>query len=97
MVFSSERLAAMISRQIALMCSPTSGPSLISCRRAITCCSRSGRNTGALNSFLTSPTSSATAARWFSSAISCVSIASIRSRRGLSRELSSSSMLNSRA
>ena len=27
----------MISRQIALMCSPASGPSLMSCKRAITC------------------------------------------------------------
>lgn len=53
----------MISRQIALMCSLASGPALMSCKRAITCCSRSGRNTGALKCFLTSPISSATAAR----------------------------------
>lgn len=91
-VCSSARLAAMISRQMALMCSLASGPALMSCSRAITCSSRSGRNTGALKCFLTSPTSSATAARWFRSAISCASIASMRSRSGFRREFSSSSM-----
>jgi hypothetical protein len=63
---------------------PLSGPGLRSATPRSTCASRSGRNTGALVSALTWPTSCASWARRLSRSRICASIASICSRRGVS-------------
>jgi TPP-dependent indolepyruvate ferredoxin oxidoreductase alpha subunit len=59
----------MISRQIAATCRLLSGPALAFCIFSMTCATRSGRKKGVPSRFLTSPTCSATCARWLSSSI----------------------------
>src|SRR5471030_910383 len=74
----------MISRKMVCRDSLAIGPGLRSATPRSTWASRSGRNTGALVSALTWPTSSATWARRFSRSRICASMASICSRRGFS-------------
>src|SRR5450830_199736 len=78
---SRARQADMISRQMAATCSSLSGPGLAVLIFSITWATRSGRKKGVPSRFLTSPTCSATWARWLSRLSSCWSSESIWTRR----------------
>src|SRR4051812_42357322 len=74
----------MISRKMVCRSLSFSGPGLLSATLRRICASRSGRNTGAMVSAFTWPTSCATLPRRPRSSRICASIASICSRRGWS-------------